>query len=221
MKNTKSKIRLYIIEDNRILRDGIASIIQLHTDIEVVASSGNSENMMLKIKNLKPNIILLDLGLSSQNSLRVVEMVKKKFPEIMVIIMDIVPIQADILQFIKAGACGFVLKDAPLKEFLKTIRAVAGGESILPHHLTESLFSQIVEYAFKNDRARFKDAVQMTKREKEIIELISDALTNKEIAGKLNISELTVKSHVHHILEKLALHSRLELANLTFATPSK
>ncbi len=132
MKNIKSKIRLYIIEDNRILRDGIACMIQLHTDIEVVASSGNRENMMLKIKNLKPNIILLDLGLSSQNSLRVVEMVKKKFPEIMVIIMDLVPIQAEILQFIKAGACGFILKDAPLNEFLKTIRAVAGGESILP-----------------------------------------------------------------------------------------
>ena len=184
-----------------------------YKDIKILASSGNNENTILKIHRLKPDVILLDLGLRSQNSLRMVEVVKKEFPEARVIVMDLVPVQGDILQFVKAGASGFILKDASMDEFLNTIRSVASGEKILPNHLTHSLFSQIIEFAIKKGRTKLKDAVRMTKREKQVIELISDALTNNEISARLNISAFTVKSHVHNILEKLALHSRLEIAN--------
>lgn len=215
MKKSKLKIRLLLIEDNKILRDGMMAMFKPHKDIQVLAFSGNNENTILKIHKLKPNVILLDLGLRSQNSLRIVGMVKKEFPEAKVIVMDLVPVQGDILQFIKAGACGFILKDASLKEFLDTIRAVADGEKILPDHLTNSLFSQIIEFAIKKGKTKLKDAVRMTKREKEVVKLIGDALTNKEISVLLKISTFTVKSHVHNILEKLALHSRLEVANFS------
>lgn len=215
MKNKKSKIKLLLIEDNRILRDGMVTMFKPFKDIEILVSSGNNENTILKIHKLKPDVILLDLGLRSQNSLRMVEVVKKEFPEAKVIVMDLVPVKGDILQFVKAGACGFILKDASLDEFLDTIRSVASGEKILPTHLTHSLFSQIIDFAIKKGKTKLKDAVRMTKREKEIIELISDALTNKEISVKLKISTFTVKSHVHNILEKLALHSRLEVANFS------
>jgi DNA-binding NarL/FixJ family response regulator len=216
MENTKSKIRLLVIEDNRILRDGMTTMLKPYKDIEVLASSGKSQDTIVKILKLKPNIILLDLGLRSQNSLRVVEVVRREFPDAKVIVMDLVPVQADILQFIKAGASGFILKDATLKEFLATIRAVSGGEKVLPLHLAESLFSQIIEFAIKKGKTKLKDAVRMTAREKEVVKLIADAMTNKEIAKRLNISTFTVKSHVHNILEKLALHSRLEVANFSF-----
>jgi DNA-binding NarL/FixJ family response regulator len=215
MKKSKSRIRLLLIEDNSILRDGMTAMLKPYLDIQVLSSTGNNVNTILKIHNLKPNVILLDLGLRSQNSLRMVEMVKKEFTEAKVIVMDLVPVQGDILQFIKAGASGFILKDASLDEFLETIRAVAGGEKILPDHLTHSLFGQIVEYAIRKGKTKLKNAVKMTNREKEVIELIADALTNKEISQKLNISTFTVKSHVHNILEKLALHSRLEVANFS------
>lgn len=211
----KAKIRLLLIEDNKILRSGMAALLKPHVDIRIISVSGKSESTILQIHKLKPNVILIDLGLRSQNSLRMVETVKKEFPEAKLIVMDLVPVQADILQFIKAGANGFILKDASLDEFLHTIRAVSEGEKVLPEHMTESLFSQIIEFAIKKGKVKVKEAVRMTKREKEIIELISDALTNKEIAVKLNISAFTVKSHVHNILEKLALHSRLEVANFS------
>lgn len=215
MKKIKSKIRLLLIEDNRILRDGMTVMLKPFKDIQVIASSGNNENTILKIHKLKPNVILLDLGLRSQNSLHVVEVVRKEFPEARVIVMDLVPVHADILQFIKAGASGFILKDATLAEFLSTIRAVSEGEKVLPDHLAESLFSQIIEFALRNGKTEVKDAVRMTDREKEVVKLIGDAMTNKEIAVRLNISSFTVKSHVHNILEKLALHSRLEVANFS------
>lgn len=215
MKNNKSKIRLLVIEDNRILRDGMIKMFKPYKDIEILISTGNKENTILKIHKLKPDVILLDLGLRSQNSLRMVEIVKKEFSEAKVIVMDLVPVQGDILQFVKAGANGFILKDASLEEFLNTIRSVASGEKILPNHLPHSLFSQIIEFAIKKGGTNLIDSVRMTKREKEVIDLISDGLTNKEISVKLNISTFTVKSHVHNILEKLALHSRLEVENIS------
>jgi DNA-binding NarL/FixJ family response regulator len=214
MKN-KSMIRLLLIEDNKILRSGMAALLKPHLDIRIISVSGNSESTILQIHKLKPNVILIDLGLRSRNSLHMVETVKKEFPDARVIVMDLVPVQADILQFIKAGASGFILKDASLDEFLSTIRAVYEGEKVLPENMTESLFSQIIEFAIKKGNVKVKEAVRMTKREKEVIKLISDALTNKEIAAKLNISAFTVKSHVHNILEKLALHTRLEVANFS------
>ena len=215
-----NKIRLLLIEDNRLLRDGIMSILKPHKDIIVIAASGDGANTLLKIQQLKPNIVLLDLGLRSQNSLRVVEIVKKDFPNAKIIVMDLAPVQADILQYVMAGANGFILKDASLNDFLVTIRAVAEGSTVLPPLLVNSLFSQIVEHAIKEGDITLKEAVQMTKREREVIALLSEGMSNREIGQNIKISTYTVKSHIHNIMEKLALHTRLELANYSFNADS-
>src|SRR3989304_7123113 len=175
------KIRLLLIEDNRLLKDGILSILKPHKDIVIIAASGDSKNTLVKIKQLKPNVVLLDLGLRSQNSLHVVEIVKKDFPEAKIIVMDLAPVQADILQYVKAGANGFILKDASLNDFLITIRTVAEGSTVLPPLLVDSLFSQIVDHAVREGKTKLKEAVKMTKREREVIVLLGNGLTNKEI----------------------------------------
>ncbi len=210
------KIRLLIIEDNRLLKDGILTILKPHKDIDIISSSGDGKITILKIKQLKPNVVLLDLGLRSQNSLHVVEIVKKDFPEAKIIVMDLAPVQADILQYVKAGANGFILKDASLKDFLITIRTVADGSTVLPPLLVDSLFSQIVEHAVKDGKPKLKEAVRMTKREREVIILLSEGMSNKEIGQKVRISTYTVKSHIHNIMEKLALHTRLEIAKYSY-----
>ena len=210
------KIRLLLIEDNRLLRDGIHSILKAHKDIVIIATSGDGKNTLLKIKELKPNVILLDLGLRSQNSLHVVEIVRKDFPDAKIIIMDLAPVQADILQYVKAGANGFILKDASLNDFLITIRTVAEGSTVLPPLLVDSLFSQIVDHAVREGKTKLKESVRMTAREREVIVLLGDGLTNKEIAQKIRVSTYTVKSHIHNIMEKLALHTRLEIANYSY-----
>ncbi len=211
------KIRLLLIEDNRLLRNGINSIIKTQKDILMIAASGDGKSTLLKIKQLRPNIILLDLGLRSQNSLRVVEIVKRDFPQARIIIMDLAPVQADILQYVKAGANGFILKDTSLEEFLITIRAVAEGSTILPPVLVDSLFSQIVDHAVREGNLKLQEAVRMTKREREVIVLLGEGHSNKEIAQKIHVSTYTVKSHIHNIMEKLALHTRLEIANYSYS----
>jgi DNA-binding NarL/FixJ family response regulator len=210
------KIRLLLIEDNRLLRDGILEIFKPHKDIVIIAASGDGKNTLVKIKQLKPNVVLLDLGLRSQNSLHVVEIVKKDFPQAKIIVMDLAPVQADILQYVKAGANGFILKDASLNDFLITIRKVSEGSTVLPPLLIDSLFSQIVDHAVREGKSKLKEAVRMTKREREVIGLLGEGMSNREIGQKIRVSTYTVKSHIHNIMEKLALHTRLEIANYSY-----
>lgn len=206
------KIRLILIEDNRLLREGIEAMFKKEADINVIAAFGDHEFALDKISEMKADIVLLDLGLANQNSLELVKSLKDNL-NIKVVVMDLVPVQEDILQFVEAGVSGFILKDATISELTKTIRAVAGGEKVLPPILTGSLFSQIMDYGIKEmGHSKVIKSVRMTKREREIVELIAEGLANKEIAHKLNLSIYTVKSHVHNILEKMALNTRVQIA---------
>jgi DNA-binding NarL/FixJ family response regulator len=210
------KIRLLLIEDNRLLRDGIVAMLKSQVDMDIIAASANGDNTVGKLQKLKPDIIILDLGLQSRNSLTILEIVKKDFPKAKVIVMDLAPVRGDIDQYVKAGASGFILKDATLDEFLLTIRTVANGKNVLPQYLTDSLFTQIIEHALRSGKTKLKDAVRMTKRERDVIKLVADGLSNREIGLQLKVSTYTIKSHVHNIMEKLALHSRLEVANYSY-----
>ena len=213
-----AKTRILLIEDNPILRDGITVMLNDQPDLKVVATIGSGNNVLLKARATKPNVILLDVGLKDINEISIVGSVRRNLPTAKVIGMGFIPSQSDIVEFVEAGASGFILKDATIKEFIGTIRSVAQGVKILPPTLTDSLFSHVIDIAVrKNERMNKKPgaivkSVRMTIREREIIALIANGLTNKQIAEKLNIATFTVKSHVHNILEKLALHSRLQIA---------
>lgn len=208
------KIRIIVIEDNRLLRDGITEMINAQPDLKVIDDLEDNVKIEPIIEEKKPDIILIDLGLQSKNSLELVKSMKKNFPDVKFIVMDLFPVQEDIFEFIKAGASGFILKNAGVNEFLKTIRLVFKGEKVLPSNLTGSLFSQIVLDAVNGPKESLLiRSVRMTKRERQVIELVSEGLTNKEIGKKLHLSPYTIKSHVHNILEKLAMHNRIEIAN--------
>ena len=118
------KIAILVIEDNRLLRDGIAAILKKQNDMHVVATVGNGENILLIMGKFKPNVVLLDLGLRNQNSMQIVKLTKQDFPETKIIVMDLIALQADVFEFVQAGVSGFILKDASIADFLKTIRSV-------------------------------------------------------------------------------------------------
>jgi len=207
------KIRILLIEDNRFLRNGIESMIKKQTDMQVVGSMSNCENILELIDKYKPGLVILDFGEINQHSLQNVKLSKKNFPAINVIVMNILPLQSDVFEFVRAGVSGFILKDANTAEFIKTIRSVFTGAMVLPEKLAGSLFSQITENAINEVKPpEIIESVIMTKRERQVIDLIADSATNKEIAEKLNLSLFTVKSHVHNILEKLAISKRVQIA---------
>jgi two-component system nitrate/nitrite response regulator NarL len=131
--------------------------------------------------------------------------------------MDLLPAQEDVIAFIKAGANGFIVKDATVDDVVSTIRSVAEGADVVPHALTGTLLSHIVDRAvLRNtpvlDTPGMMEGVRMTRRERDVIDLVTEGLDNKEIAQRLNLAPHTVQNYVRHILEKLALHSRLQLA---------
>lgn len=127
--------------------------------------------------------------------------------------MDLLAANEEIVAFVNVGVSGFVLKDATFDEFVTTIRAVAAGQNVLPPRMTESLFAQIAKEAALRGTHEVIDSVRLTKREHQVIDLIGEGLSNKEIADRLSIATHTVKSHVRNVMEKLTLHTRLQISN--------
>lgn len=207
------KIKILLIEDNRLLRDGIEAMIKKQPDMHMAAAVGDNENILPVMNKFKPDIVLLDLGLRNKSSLNIVKLSKQHYPETKIIVMDLVPLQADILEFVQIGVSGFITKDASINEFCKTIRSVYQGNQVLPSNLAGSLFSQIVDLTIEKTKpSEIAESICLTKRERQVIALIANGSTNKEISAELHLSIYTVKSHVHNILEKLALNTRMQIA---------
>lgn len=208
-----ARIRVLLIEDNRLLREGIAKMLEEHGDFEIQGQSEDGDAVRtMKEQGMAPDVVLLDLGLEKADSLKLMARLRKEAPGVKVIAMDILPDEVDIVEFVKAGGAGFILKSAAVEEYVQTIEAVAKGEKVLPPVMTTSLFTQIVESAIEGGSDLSDQSIRLTAREKEVVDSISEGLSNKEIAQRLHIATHTVKSHIHNILEKLALSTRLQIA---------
>jgi DNA-binding NarL/FixJ family response regulator len=206
------RIAIALIEDNRVVREGLTVLLQQVAGLEVVHAGSSAD--LTHIERARPRVVLLDIGLENGDSLALARRVGQELPDSKVVVMDLLPAEEDIRDFIEAGVSGFIMKDASLDELLRTIRSVAQGSNVLPPTMTSSLFSQIArDMVNHRDRASTtSDAVGLTPREREVIDLISEGLSNKGIATRLGISVHTVKSHVRNVMEKLALHTRLQVA---------
>lgn len=205
-------ISLLVVEDNRLLREGMVAMLEDQPGLEVVGTAPNSPMALALVRELKPQIVLLDSGLADLNSLALLQSVADGGPPARIIVLDLLPVQQEVVAFIRAGVSGFIAKDATLVELVSTIRAVAVGGSVLPSVYAETIFSHIAGQAVNRAPGMQLDGTKMTRREREVLQLIGQGLSNKEIASRLHLATQTVKSHVHNILEKLALHTRLQLA---------
>ncbi|MGA9835992.1 MAG: response regulator transcription factor [Gemmatimonadaceae bacterium] len=203
-------ITVAVIEDNRLVREGMTGMLNALPDMCVVLAATSIEAEHLR--DLKPRVVLIDVGLKDRSSLRIARTVKQAAADSAVIVMDLLPTQEDVAQFVNAGVAGFILKDATFEDHVATIRSVATGARVLPPPMTGTLFSQIAEAAAQRGRDEAHKAVRMTAREREVIALIAAGMSNKEIAQRLDIATFTVKSHVRNLMEKLALHTRLQIA---------
>ena len=204
------RIAVALIEDNRLVREALTTLLNRSPDIRVVSGDPDGHATILRGGDL--DVVLLDLGLENGDSLRVARKVLKDFPDAKIIVMDLLPAYEELSDFVVAGVSGFIMKDATMDAVIGTIRAVAAGLKVLPDEMTGTLFSEIARESVTNGGAEDRDSVQMTPREREVLELIGEGMSNKAIAKELHISIHTVKSHLRNIMDKLTLHSRLELA---------
>jgi len=204
-------IPILVVEDNRLVREGIVAILARQPDLAVVAVAEDAGGALHRVPETRPRVVLVDAGLGEHDSFSLVQHIRQAAPETRVIVMDVLPVPEDVVEFVMRGASGFVVKDATVEDFVQTVRSVAAGKEVLPPALTGTLLSHIAMHAVRRPSAATR-GVRLTQREREIIDLIAEGLSNKEMARRLNLSTYTIKSHVHNILEKLALHSRLQLA---------
>jgi two-component system NarL family response regulator len=207
-----SVIPILLVEDNRLLREGIMAILNREQDLEVVAIAEDTGTALLRLGEADPRVVLVDAGLADQDGHRAVERIKHAAPLARVVVMDVMPVPEDVVEFVRQGASGFVVKNSTVADFVQTVRWVAEGRDVLPPALTGTLLSHLARHAAEHPAPRSIGSVRMTKREREVVALVADGNSNKEIAKRLHLSTHTVKSHVRNILEKLALHSRLQLA---------
>ncbi len=203
-------IRMFIADDNRLLREGLASMLEQQQDIIVIGAAASGSEALEQIKDLRPEVALIDIGMPDKDGIEVTQTLHQDLPEVKVIILGMVDLTDEIMACIEAGAAGYVLKEGSFERLVETVRSVHRGESFCSPEMTASLFSRIAELAGERMPEIPKSSIKLTGRELEIVNLIAEGLSNKEIAHRLFIATQTVKNHVHNILDKLQLLTRLE-----------
>jgi DNA-binding NarL/FixJ family response regulator len=200
-----TRIRVLVVEDNRLMRDGLARLLAGYGDVDIVASAESANAAIQPLRETKPQVVLLDAGLANGDSYAFLANLKATAPEAKAVVMDFVPAQQDVNQFIDGGANGFIMKDATAEDIVKAIRSVASGTDLPPPPAPpRSSAPDLAGTGTMSGGAQTPGSVRLTKREQEIKDLIAAGLGNKEIAQRLNIATNTVKSHVHNMLGKLA-----------------
>ena len=206
-------IRVAIIHRNRLFREGLAFVLSQQRGITVVTCSDGSGDALAEIGRLCPDVIILDFSQQGRDGLNEARQLREASPESRLLLMGLTESEADVLACIEAGAAGLLQREASLEELLQNIRAMMAGEAMCSPKIIALLFSQIAEEAHARKRVQRSDLPHLTSRERQILALIEERYSNKEIAVRLEIEIQTVKNHVHNILEKLQLHSRREAAS--------
>ena len=217
----EKKIPLLLIEANRLLREGIASGLNQQPGLKVVAACAGGEAALWHLRETKPKVVLVDESLGHADTLRLVASIKEASPDVYVIVLAFVTAREDVVEFMKLGVSGFIARDATIEAFAKTIRLVTAGRRVLPRSLTDVLFSQVAEQAFREKEAQLNGKVHLTPREREIMAMIQHGLSNREVGQRLHIATDTVKAHVHNILRKLDLRTRAQIAAYAVNTSAK
>lgn len=213
-------IRVLIADDHALLREGLRKILELEGDIKVIGESGDGLDVVEKAEELRPDVILMDINMPNGGGLAATRTIHERFPEIDVIVLTIHDDDEYIIELVNAGAKGYMLKDVDPPRLVEAIRRVKGGEAFIPSNLMTKVFQQFRRRSLDRTEAapvsvsvrHPSDREPLTERELEILQLIVDGRTNKEIAQTLFISEKTVKNHVTNILRKLDLSDRTQAA---------
>lgn len=203
---TKS-IRIYIVDDNRLLREGLASMLKEIPEFIVAGSAETGDEALRQIKAMQPDVAIVDIGLPDKDGIEVTQSLHQTCPDVKVIILGMPDLTDEIMACIEAGASGYMLKEASFDVLTETIRAAHRGEAFCSPQMANSLFSRVAELMGEKVPP---DTVQLTSREREIINKVALGMSNKEVATACFIEVQTVKNHIHNILDKLQLHNRLE-----------
>lgn len=201
-----STIRVAIADDQPIARAGFRSVLEAAPRIEVVGEAADGEEAVELARRLRPDVLLMDIRMPRLDGIEAT----RRLPGAKVLILTTFGLDEYIVEALRAGASGFLLKDAPVDQLVGAIRAVAAGEAQLSPTVTRRLLDQVARRLPAPVDTAVDGLADLTPREREVLQLMAGGLTNAEIAGALFVSEPTVKTHVSSVLSKLGLRSRIQ-----------
>jgi two-component system nitrate/nitrite response regulator NarL len=209
----KGTIRVLIADDHPIVRDGLAKLLSLEEDVVVVGEASDGCEVLDKVQELDPDVLLLDLRMPNLDGLSALQALQQTNKRTRVIILTASEDKNEFVQAMKLGCSGIVLKQTAPELIVKSIRKVHGGEIWLDSHTTAAVMRQFAAPGeIGGGSGKSRERSPLSQREREIVQLVAQGYKNKEMAEKMFISEQTVKNHLHNIFDKLGVSDRLELA---------
>lgn len=203
------KIRVLLVDDHTLFRSGIKSLLQRNDDFEVVDEAGDGLEGIKRTRSLKPDVVLLDLHMPGVSGLEAVKVIAEEMPEVRVLMLTVSEDAQDLMDALRGGASGYLLKNIETDTLVDAIRRAAAGESVVSQQMTAKLIQGVrnpprAETVVERDR--------FSPRERDILECLAQGESNKEIARRLDLAESTVKIHVQNIFKKLGMSSRVQVA---------
>jgi DNA-binding NarL/FixJ family response regulator len=205
---------VFLLAENRLLREALLRILSKKDDIHVVGAGSYDPDVLDQVISARANVVVLDSATPVLAEPGVVSELHRRNPGIRVVLVGMEFDEAVFLRVVQAGVIGYVLKDASALEVARTIRAVALGEAVCPPALSGALFEWVTRHRPAIPSLHFKSSLGLSRREQQLVGLIQQGLTNKEMASRLNLSEQTVKNHVHRMLRKLGAPDRLSIVEV-------
>ena len=212
MSTNKKKIKVLVVDDHPVVRKGIISCLINKDNIKIVGEAIDGNDAMIKVKELQPDVVLMDIDMPQMDGLAVTEKLRKEFPGVKVLILSTHSQRDYVLRIIRAGARGYVLKDAPPDDLLAAIVAVDRGEAFFSPPVARIALNQYVEESDQDSPIS-----KLSDREREVLALIAGGKSNKEIATALNIGVRTTETHRERIMRKLDVHSVAGLTKFAIA----
>lgn len=203
----KKIISVAVVEDSRMTREALKTIIDLAPDLECVATWATGEEALKHLPKLKPQIVLMDIQLPGISGIDCVGQLKERLPEVLIVMVTVYEDPIRIFSALRAGACGYLLKRSSPEEVVAAIREVHGGGGAM----SGGVAMKVMQY-FSAQKARNEELDTLTRRETEVMEMLSYGLANKEIAQRLNLSAEAIRWHLKNIYAKLHVHTRTEAA---------
>ncbi len=202
-----SKITVLLAEDHTIVRQGLRSLLDNEPEIEVVGEAGDGQEAIQKTEQLRPAVVVMDITMPILNGLEATRQIKKLFPAVKVVILTVHSTEEHIYQILRAGASGYVVKQGAVPELIEAIRAAAQGNTFL----SPTISRQAIDEYGRRAEVTVDRHDRLTDREREVLQLIAEGRTSREMASRMHVTVKTVEAHRAHLMDKLGLHTIADL----------